>query len=150
VSERIVPLDLGLTPWADVSGALLLQSEYSAFLLFNARKVDGGEEGRAVIAFENCTATRFGYPNDEAWYGIPRTRDLSYGCYEVLDSGWARELTLLNRHSFPDTPDFRDRHFLFLFHDSSFECLAEGLQATLSVEPTAELLARLCARIRSK
>jgi hypothetical protein len=38
--DRVVPLDLGVIPEAAVSSGLLLQSEYSAYFLFNAMRVE--------------------------------------------------------------------------------------------------------------
>ena len=136
--ERIVELDLGCVPNSAVSGPVLLQTDDATALVFNATKLsdDGSykDAGSAVVRFERCKVTRFGYPNDEAWYGIPRFQGLSYGIYEVLNSSWLAELDELNRYSFPDTPDSDERHFLFLFHDSSFECIASDCAIELTHE----------------
>jgi hypothetical protein len=85
--ERVVELHFGITPEAAVSGAVLLQTEESTFLTFNAmqttnRSSPGGgyyseDAGTAVVEFTVCAATKFGYPNDEAWGHIPRTKGLS-------------------------------------------------------------------------
>src|SRR5262249_26879588 len=127
VAEVLVELDLGCTPEAAVSGAVVVQSEYSAFLTFNAMRLMPDDKYHPVVAalveFPGCLITKFGYPNDEAWDQIPRTRGLAYGIYEVQNSEWKLELARLNRFAFPDTKDWRGRHFLFLFHDSSFECI---------------------------
>jgi hypothetical protein len=159
--ESIVKLDWGCRPEAAVSDAVLVQTEHSAFLTFNAMRPSdrmspyGGPQmedaGIALVEFEMCTITKFGYPNDEAWGGIPRTRGLGYGIYEVLNSTWVRELTTLNRFSFPDTPeDVRSRHFLFLFHDSSFECIAAGMKLELVDRPYANVFARIARRVMAE
>ncbi|HEX4797440.1 MAG TPA: hypothetical protein VH370_26840 [Humisphaera sp.] len=156
--ETVIELELGCRPEAAISRAVLVQTESSAFLTFNAmRPTDrmspyGGpymeEAGVALVEFEMCSITKFGYPNDEAWRGIPRTRGLSYGIFEVRNSDWIRELTMLNRHSFPKTPDdTRSRHFLFLFHDSSFECIAAGIKLELINGPYAKVFDRIRARV---
>ena len=128
--ENVIPLDTDITPEAAVSGAVVLANENDTMLSFNAMRLqsDGRyhDAGCAIVRFELCSISKFGYPNDEAWSGIPRTRGLSYGCYEVLNSSWNAELSELNKHSFPDSVPSKARHFLFLFHDSSFECLANG------------------------
>jgi hypothetical protein len=150
VSERIVKLDVGCVPEAAISGPVLLQSDYSTFLVFNAMQERDGayhDAGHAIVTFERCSITKFGYPNDEAWHAIPRTRGLSYDVHEVLDSDWIREKTRLNRYGFPDTPDSTARHFLILFHDSSFECIARDISVRLSNEPIADIVADLTARI---
>lgn len=103
--------------------------------------------GTALVEFPRCSITKFGYPNDEAWSGIPRTRGLSYGIYEVLNSEWKIELARLNRHSFPSTTEWGGRHFLFLFHDSSFECLAEDIKLEIIDRPYAEVFERIAKRV---
>jgi hypothetical protein len=128
--EKVISLETDITPEAAVSGAIVLANEYDTMLSFNAMRLmpDGRyhDAGCAIVRFELCSISKFGYPNDEAWSGIPRTRGLGYGCYEVLNSPWNAEISELNKHSFPDSVPSKARHFLFLFHDSSFECLADG------------------------
>jgi len=153
--EHVNRIDVGFVPEAAVSGAVLLQSEYSAYLIFNAMKPVPGSDrfedaGRAICEFVGCTITKFGYPNDEAWFAIPRTNGLSYDVCEVTNSEWGQEITALNRHGFPSTPDFSQRHFLILFHDSSFECLANEMRPELTTEPITAILARLSERIASE
>jgi hypothetical protein len=158
--EVIVELDLGVTPEAAISGATLIQSEHQTFLTFNAmRPTDrptprGGfykeDAGTAVVEFDCCSITKFGYPNDEARSGIPRTRGLVYGIYEVQDSAWIKEIVALNQFSFPKTTGWSGRHFLFLFHDSSFECIARGLKLELKVQPYSLTIAEIAARIAAE
>ena len=149
--ETIVELDLGCTPEAAISGAVLVQTERSTFLTFNAMAEgsDGifRDVGVALVEFPHCAVTKFGYPNDEAWSGIPRTRGLSYGIFEVINSSWNAEIARLNRYSFPDTEESRRRHFLFLFHDSSFECLADDLTLEIVDRPYRDVFERITRRV---
>jgi hypothetical protein len=155
--ETITELNLGCTPEAAVSGAVLVQTERSTFLTFSAMRVTDrvGPYGRykedagiALVEFPLCAITKFGYPNDEAWSGIPRTKDLVYGIFEVHNSEWIRELTELNRFSFPKTKeDTASRHFLFLFHDSSFECIADSVKLELLPRPYANVFDRIKQRV---
>ena len=93
------------------------------------------DAGLAIVELVWCSITKFGYPNDEAWSHIPRTRGLAYGVFEVLNSSWIAELTRLNRFGFPNTPEpTNKRHFMFLFHDSSFECIARELRVEVLQE----------------
>jgi hypothetical protein len=144
--EQIVPLNTDIAPDAGVSGAIVRATEYATLLSFNARRLqDDGkyhDAGRAVVRFERCTISKFGYPNDEAWWKIPRTRGLTYGCYEVLNSGWNNEILELNRHSFPKSILRERRHFLFLFHDTSFECLADDCSIEAAPTGFEEFMAR--------
>lgn len=150
MTEEIRVLDVGCSPEAAVSAPILLQSDDVTTLIFNAvRLVDTEyeEAGRAVVKFAGCSITKFGYPNDEAWAAIPRTRGLSYDFHEVFDSEWEREIARLNRHAFPNFARPPRRHFLVLFHDSSFECLARDLTVTLSNAPLSELLSEVSGQL---
>ncbi len=156
MSERVIELDLGCRPEPAVSGAVLVSSEYSTFLTFNAVRLneDGPglvSLGHAVVEFHHCSITKFGYPNDEARWGIPRYQVTSYGIYEVKNSEWIPEIVRLNRYRFPDTPeDTSTRHFLFAFHDSTFECLAGDMKLELTTEPYEQVFARISARLLSE
>ena len=150
VSEMISSLDLGFQPEAAVSGAILLQSEYSTTLICNAVSRVGRTyepAGLGIVEFKLCLVTKFGYPNDEAWCAIPRTKGLSYGFYEVMQSAWPEEIAALNRYRFPNWAPFPTRHFLALFHDSSFECLCREWKARLATNPPAAVLGDIAAKI---
>ena len=73
--QYATPLDLGFVPEAGVSAPALLQSDFSAVLTFTAVTMapDGSrtKAGTAVIEFDRCHWTSFGYPNDEALPGHP-------------------------------------------------------------------------------
>jgi hypothetical protein len=134
-SDRIVELDLGCVPAAGVSEAVLVQTEYSVLLTFNAMRPGVGgkweEAGTALAEFPGCLLTRFGYPNDEARFEIPRYAGVSYGLYEVLGCSWLEDVNRQNRSSFPRHGGWAARHFLFSFHDSTFECLASDVRLTV-------------------
>lgn len=157
MADDIIELDLGVRPEAAVSGAVCLQTEAGAFLTFNAmRPTDrmspyGGpyyeDAGTAVVEFKRCLVSRFGYPNDEARSGIPQYKGVSYGIYEVRDSTWIKEVVRLNRYRFPATKDdYVCRHFLFAFHDDTFECLADGLTLEVVNEPYQVIFERIRQR----
>jgi hypothetical protein len=144
--DEIIELDLGISPEAAVSGAVCLQTERGTFLTFNAMKptdrmspFDGPymeEAGTAIVEFKRCLIARFGYPNDEARWGIPRFKNVSYGIYEVRNSTWIREVIEMNRYQFPNTTDhYVAKHFLFAFHDDTFECLADDMKLEVVKEP---------------
>ena len=154
MTEQIIELDLGCRPDAAVSGAVLVSSEYSTFLTFNAvQPADDGSDrivsaGHALVEFALCTITKFGYPNDEARWGIARYQVTSYAIYEVKNSEWIPEIVRLNRYHFPDTPDdTTTRHFLIAFHDSTFECLADDIKIELIREPYERVFERISARL---
>jgi hypothetical protein len=89
-----------------------------------------GPEQIAYVEFARPRAHYFGSPNDETLSGHPLAkRGLGpYAAWEVRDSSWIQELVRMNsvhpRHS---AAAFRDlRHFIFVFHDSTFECIARS------------------------
>jgi len=132
-NDRIAPLDLGVVPEAAVSGGLLVQTEHSAYFLFNAmREQPNGrriEAGTAVLAFLAPLQTRFGHPNDEAHAGHPvlAQAHTGYGIYEVHGSSWLAEIQRQNSISFPKFSFTGVRHFVITLHDSTFECLARDV-----------------------
>ena len=157
MADEAVDLDVGIHPEAAVSGAVCLQTESRTFLTFNAMRATdrmspyGGPyleyAGTAVVEFKRCLVSRFGYPNDEARSGIPQYKGVSYGIYEVRNSTWIKEVVRLNRYRFPETTDnYVQKHFLFAFHDDTFECLADDLTLEVVSEPYHVIFERIRQR----
>jgi hypothetical protein len=92
------------------------------------------EEPVAIVEFKFCYAHMFGPPNNETFRGHPLAeRGLGpYGAYEVLDSSWIRQLERANSVHEGHRPErFSERHhFIFAFHDTTFECVANGFRLT--------------------
>lgn len=154
--DRVVKLKFGYEPEAAVSGALLLQNEYAAYLTFNAmRPRDDGmydEAGTAIVELIRCSTTKFGYPNDESIEGHPLyAKGLeAYNIFEVLNSSWIAQQQMQNLVSFPDRTNMSwKRHFIFTFHDSTFECLAENIKLTISEEPYEQILFKISQQVLS-
>ena len=152
--DRVVEMNLGCFPEAAVSGAVLLQSENAAYLTFNAQRprADGYSEdaGTAIVELVGCSTTKFGYPNDEALSGHPLYAKglVSYRIYEVLNSSWIDEQAKQNRICFPDRTNMSwKRHFIFVFHDSTLECLTRDLKITLCDEPYENIFKTISERI---
>ena len=85
----------------------------------------------ALVEFRRPYAHLFGPPNDEAFAGHPLAgRGLRpYAAFEILHSSWLRRLERMNAvHPRHDPEQFlaSRRHFVFAFHDSTFECIAQG------------------------
>lgn len=152
--DQIIRLNIGFTPEAAVSEPLLLQTDCDAFLTFSAVvKNEKGlfeDAGIGVVEFHRCNLTKFGYPNDEALRGHPLYQnglDVGSRVFEVLYSSWIREITEQNRLCFPNTEDSDQRHFIFTFHDSTFECIADGFQTSLHLESYEKVLTGIAQRI---
>lgn len=101
-------------------------------------RVDPRTPGETVmlIEFARYAAYYHGPPNDEAFSGHPlAARGLHpYGAFEVQQSSWVRALEQMNRvHPHHRSGQFeRLRHFVFAFHDSTFECVAEDYTIKVS------------------
>lgn len=156
-TDQVIELKLDCVPEASVSGALLLQTEYSTYLTFNAMREQTDEQyvdvGHAVVEFFRCIRTQFGHPNDEALPGHPLYVDgldqFAYGIFEVLNSSWIREIERQNRVHFPNATDWAVglRHFIFTFHDSTFECVAQDFKLEVTDELYEQIFARISKRI---
>lgn len=96
---------------------------------------DGDGEVVAVVSFHRCLAHSFGPPNDEALSGHPLYGSglRPYGAHVVARSSWIAELERRNRvHSAHKAEHFQKyRHYILCFHDSTFECVAEGHRTQL-------------------
>ena len=140
------------SPDAGAPNPVLLQTDDSAALLFAARErlVSGKVSevaGHAIMRSPNCHSTKFGYPNDEAMTGIPRFQGVAYGAYEVSGSSWIEDMRELNRYAFPDTPFLVGaKHFVVVFHDSTFECVGNEVEAEFSHEQWESLWPRVYQR----
>jgi hypothetical protein len=152
--QYAVPLDLGFSPEAAVSAPVVIQNDYCTVLTFNAVTIlpDGarGKAGTAIVEFDLCSWTSFGYPNDEALAGHPLYgRGLAaYGVFEVHNSHWVRRMTEQNKVSFPNTEDSDERHFVFSFHDSTFECISRGIKtSSLSTAPYENTFSEISRKI---
>ena len=147
-------LDFGIKPESAVSSPVLLQDDRSAFLTFNAERLraDGmfEEAGTAIVEIIGCSSTKFGYPNNEAIAGHPLyAKGLeAYDIFQVLNSSWDAEHAAQNLISFPNPrlSQSRPKHFIFTFHDSTFECLADEIKIEVSNEPYAQIFRRISER----
>ena len=149
-TERVEKVDFGL-PWdGGAPMPYLLQGEQRTFLAFYLQepiaqtpgKLDPGEpwfvvvtpkdvQALGVIEWFGCNGAVLGGLNDEAIHGHPLwKRGLSdaYGSGEVTGSKWIAELSQANSvHPYHSNEPFaRLRHFILLFHDELFECIARG------------------------
>ncbi|MGA7326871.1 MAG: hypothetical protein WBX25_20865 [Rhodomicrobium sp.] len=132
---------------------LILATDVSLVLAYET--APSGEQ-YAVVKFIGPRAHYFGPPNDEAAKGHPLAeRGLGYyGIYEVSNSSWIRTLEQMNRvYRNHDASRFAAlRHFVFTFHDNTFECIAKGalLAANLPNESdtAGNLLSLMASHLR--
>jgi hypothetical protein len=120
-------IDLGVIPSPSGAGALVLHGEEEAdcLVVFMAWRPADRTNTVALATFRSCRQSIFGYPNDEAYSGVP---DASYGFFEVLNSDWSERLAEFNRLRFPDTrPSTASHHYFMGCHDASGQFLADDL-----------------------
>ena len=159
-----VPLDFPLQ-W-DIGAPLpyLLQSDYKTFLTFylrdddphwdstTVRVVDPSDSSHsdlAFVEFKMCISTRMGSPNDEIFHGHPLAeRGLNaYTAQLVKNSPWISELERMSsaHHKYIPGSSNNLNHYVLWFHDSTFECVAEGYEVNTFRGSMSDLLARVCA-----
>jgi hypothetical protein len=111
--------------------------------------------GVALVRFRRPSAHMFGPPNDEAFGGHPlASRGLRpYRVFEVQQSSWIRKLERMNSvHHHHNRERFLEglRHFVFASHDSTFECIPEGLEFELFRGSMRSALDRMAARLAER
>ncbi len=102
----------------------------------------------AIVRFTRPYAHMFGPPNDEAFHGHPLAQRglAAYSVSEVHRSSWLRQLERMNSvHHHHDRDRFMAsrRHFVWAFHDSTFECIAEGFEVEVRRGSIRTAMARM-------
>lgn len=109
------------------------------------------EVSLCLVKFNGCASAKLGHPNDEAQRGHPlEGRGLEgYTAQIVKNSPWLNEVAKTNSAHPKDNPETWNslNHYVFWFHDSTFECLAESYEVEVSSETMAELLQRVEAKL---
>jgi hypothetical protein len=120
-----------------------------------ARILGTDSEGEPVTAvnFKHCTAHMFGPPNDEAFFGHPLAdRGVNpYGVFEVKNSSWIRRQERMNAvHPHHDKMRYMEnkKHFIFAFHDTTFECVAEGFTVKVAVGSVRNMVLQMLESVR--
>lgn len=113
---------------------------------------DSPDEPIAVVEFEGPAAHIFGPPNDEAFEGHPLAeRGLEpYSACVVEGSSWISALERMNsvHPSHRPEPFWKLTHYVFAFHDSTFECVASGISVSLHRGSLRGVVAETAARLR--
>ena len=136
--------------------AYLLQETPEGWDFTTIRVVSETTPGKlcALVRFTRVYAHMFGPPNDEALQGHPLAKRglRPYSVFEVKESSWIRTLwirtlwirTLERMNSVhpyhkPETLGAL-RHFIFAFHDRTFECIARGFEVSVGRGSVTEVL----------
>lgn len=104
-----------------------------------------------VVTFGNCASAKLGHPNDEAQSGhaLAKRGLEGYTAQIVRNSPWIAEVAKTNSvHPYDDPERWRSlNHYIFWFHDSTFECLAESYDVEVTTETMGSLLDRLHTKL---
>jgi hypothetical protein len=144
----------------------LLQNDNRTFLVFLRRDDDPAWDGSyvnvrraddpcssnlTIVEFKRCVCTKMGTPNDEVFSGHPLNgKGLRPYCpLRVENSPWIKELEAINAVHRGYRPDkWRDlNHYIFGFHDSTFECVAESFIVEQRAATIPEVLADICGKL---
>jgi hypothetical protein len=142
------PLPLILAAEGKLVVAYLVEAREPGWDGSSVRVVTQADEDElaARVEFVRPYAHQFGPPNDEAFSGHPlASRGLHpYGAFEVLQSSWIRALERMNAIHPQHRPDHFSayRHFILAFHDSTFECVAQGYTVETGYGPLDKLVRR--------
>ena len=146
VDDRDQVIELENVPQSSVGAPLptVLSDEYKILLAYLVQDTPSDWDGStirivgprasgeplALVEFQAYASFMFGAPNDEAFAGHPLAkRGLHpYGAFQIENSSWIRQLERMNSVHPYHKPERYERlkHFIFAFHDSTFECVAEG------------------------
>lgn len=163
---KLVELELDFQSDCGAPLPTLLSDEQRVFLIFYIQQhnpdFDGSsvhvrnaseDEYVAVVTFYHYTSLKFGMPNDEAINGH-RYYKLGlqpYTNYEVQNSEWIKELETMNRvHPRHDPARYSAfKHFIFCFHDSIFEIVAEKFDFLLLSETMGDVVEKYSKNLNS-
>lgn len=153
-----VPCDFPVSWSIGAPLPFLFCSDYQTILTFYVEVIDpdwdgktmrmvdpasGDKESLCLVNFNQCESAKLGHPNDEVHRGHPLAdRGLeSYTAQIVKNSPWLREVASTNSAHMSDNPAHWEslNHYVFWFHDTTFECLAQSYEIELSEESMASM-----------
>jgi hypothetical protein len=139
------PLPIVLSDESTIVVGYIIQDSSRAWNGTALRTLDTHRPGesQALVEFELYQSYMFGAPNDEAFSSHPlAARGLHpYAAFRIDDSSWVRQLERMNSvHPNHNPNKFQElKHFVFAFHDSTFECVAKDFRIS-EYEGTLESL----------
>jgi hypothetical protein len=160
------PLDFPVTWDTGAPSPHLIKNDYRTYLAFLVNEVDPHWDGiyikaknpnakfvqtLALVTFQGCSSAKLGSPNDEVFEGHPlagKGMD-GYSAQIIENSPWIAEVEAINKvHTQYNPERWRNRkHYIFWFHDSTFECIADSFTVELYQESIYQMLMRMVNRL---
>ena len=141
---------------------IVLASENSVVVLFyveeapksmlstsiDVQDIENQNELLAIVTLQHCTIHLFGSPNDETISGhrLYKQGLMSYSAFQLEQSTWITDLERKNSvHSHHNREQYLadKKHYIFTFHDSTFECIAHGYSIQYEQGSIREALLRI-------
>ena len=163
-------IPLGFPVKWDVGAPLphLFVNDYRAYLAFYVAEPDPNWDGSyvnavdprsgtiellALVEFKLCLCAKLGSPNDEVLHGHPLSGH-GQDCYTaqlVKNSPWLAEIEAINKvHRCYDPKNWKQwNHYIFWFHDTTFECIAKSYTVETFRESMKDMLVRIVDRMTS-
>ena len=108
----------------------------------------------AFVTFQRPHAHHFGPPNEEAIAGHPLASLglFPFACFRINTSSWIRQLEKMNsvHHNHLVAAFAALRHFVITFHDSTFECVAQGFVANVLNIHQNDIVPRMVDALRGE
>lgn len=142
----------------------VVSSGYKTYLMYVADVPDPDWDGTyanviritdtkpiAVVEFLGCESLRFGGPNDEVLSGHPLWgKGLHpYQAHVIANSRWLAEQEKTNSvHAYYNPSRWKTlKHYLLLFHDETFECLAKDYKVEIVTESMEQVVKIVTERL---
>jgi hypothetical protein len=98
----------------------------------------------AVVTFKYCFLYKFGYPNDEGLpeHSLYESGVQYYQLHRIRNSSWIAELASKSTLTWSE-----DCHYIFTFHDSTFECIGRGIKFEVRPGTMRQVVSSLIAEL---
>jgi len=166
VDEKDKVIELKNVPQSSVGAPMpvILSDEHQVFLAYllqyetnwnNPKSADFERNGEpiAIIEFKMCRSFMFGSPNEEVFQGHPLyERGLRPYSVSEIENSWIRKLERMNSvHELHKPENFEKyKHFVFAFHDSTFECVATNFEISIHESSLENILPEMQKKLFSR
>jgi hypothetical protein len=146
--EYLVEVEFALRPRFATEYPHVLHSEYHSFLLFCLDDSNPSRHRTGIVEWIKCESAILTDASEETrseWgmFNDPRSDDVVW-MGKVVNSSWLEETR--NRY-LPKDPR---HHFVIPFHDTVFQCLAEGFKVRTDPRPLVEVLPNVAAEVADR